>query len=89
MERRRFLKQKGAPRRTVSCEHKSATFDGIKLSMTNLRNYIVIVPPSLLACLSSSLSKNLQKYINAIIAEIYMSRKWRIVSIHRGLVSSF
>lgn len=51
MERRRFLKQKGAPRRTVSCEHKSATFDGIKLSMTNLRNYIVIVPPSLLACL--------------------------------------
>ena len=48
MERRRFSKQKGAPRRTFSCEHKSATFDGIKLSMTNLRNYIVIVPPCLL-----------------------------------------
>lgn len=47
MERYRFSKQKSAPRHTVACGHKSATFDGIKLSMTNLRNYIVIVPPCL------------------------------------------
>ena len=84
--------KKDAPRCTVSCEHKSATFDGIKLSMTNLRNYIVIVPLCLLengagyhVCQALYL-KNMQKYINAIIAEIYLSRKRCIVSIHRGLV---
>ena len=53
-----MLKIKDALRRTVSCGHKSASFDGIKLSMTKLRGYIVIAPLRLLACLLACLLKN-------------------------------
>ena len=48
MKHQRYSKQKGTLHHTVSCRHKSAIFDGIKLSMTKLRDYIVIVPPCLL-----------------------------------------
>ena len=83
MEHRLYSKQKGAPRHAVPCGHKSATVDGIKLSITNMRGYIVIAPLAcLLACLLalewhnfSYLSSSLSKKYTVIIAEICYSRK--------------
>ena len=49
MECRWYPEQKGALRHAVPCGHKNATVDGIKLSTTNLRGYIVITPLRLLA----------------------------------------
>lgn len=75
-------KQKGTLRHAVPCEHKSATVDGIKLSMTKLRGYIVIAPLCLLengtdhhvVCQALFL-KNCFTIIIVIIAKICPSRK--------------
>ena len=81
MKHHQHSKQKGTLRHAVPCEHKSATVDGIKLSMTKLRGYIVIAPLCLLengtdhhVCQALFL-KNCFTIIIVIIAKICLSRK--------------